>query len=303
MTDHHPTTRVSAVSYSSWLDAIDELPLEEQVYAFRAVYMYLHRGVEPPADYPLTARVIFKMAKPQIDKNTERYDNGCSGGRPKSVKAGELRRKKQAGSGELSIDYGGSEGANCLSAGELQEKKQVAQERKTIGYGPEKPNDNEDEDEDVDVYEDVDEDDDASTLSRRLPSRKEKFTDKDAVEVLLYYNRSLHASGARLAEAKGRSERRLRSITARLREYGRDGVRTVIDKAMASDFLNHVMRNGPADLDWIMGPEHFMRVLEGKYDNRDDKDVYERTEQTNDGRGDRNIDTMQRLLARNVPEH
>ncbi len=56
---------------------------------------------------------------------------------------------------------------------------------------------------------------------------------------------------------------------ARLREYGKQDVITVIRKAVASDFLNGKNNRGwTADFNWIFRPNNFPKILEGNYDNR-----------------------------------
>ena len=57
-------------------------------------------------------------------------------------------------------------------------------------------------------------------------------------------------------------------IRARLRDDGRQKVYEVICKAGNSDFLNGKNEKGwKATLDWLIKPNNFIKVLEGKYDN------------------------------------
>ena len=60
-------------------------------------------------------------------------------------------------------------------------------------------------------------------------------------------------------------------IEERAREYGRDfgTFEAVFKKAEASDFLKGANPRGwRADFDWIVKRENFVKILEGKYDNR-----------------------------------
>jgi hypothetical protein len=65
------------------------------------------------------------------------------------------------------------------------------------------------------------------------------------------------------------AEHRKRNIRARIREYGKDAVIEVVKKAAASSFLNG---GGDkvfvADIDWMMGPRNFPKILDGFYDRR-----------------------------------
>jgi len=64
------------------------------------------------------------------------------------------------------------------------------------------------------------------------------------------------------------TERRKQTINARLREYPLRSIKTVFQKAEASDFLSG--RSGHwagCNLDWLMNENNLIKVLEGKYDN------------------------------------
>lgn len=72
--------RDSMVFYRSFYEAIASLPDVELAHAFRAIVEYGLNGVE--IECAGSAMVALKMAKPQIDKNNLRYENGKKGGRP-----------------------------------------------------------------------------------------------------------------------------------------------------------------------------------------------------------------------------
>jgi hypothetical protein len=65
------------------------------------------------------------------------------------------------------------------------------------------------------------------------------------------------------------AEHRKRNIRARIREYGKNAVIEVVKKAAASSFLNGGGDKGfVADIDWMMGPRNFPKILDGFYDRR-----------------------------------
>ena len=65
------------------------------------------------------------------------------------------------------------------------------------------------------------------------------------------------------------AEHRKKTIRARINEYGKDAVVEVVKKAAASTFLNGGGDKGfVADIDWMMGPRNFPKVLDGFYDRR-----------------------------------
>lgn len=82
--------RESFVFYSGWYEAICNLPDEEKLRAYDAITRYALYGEEPEPG--TIAAAMFLMAKPVIDKNNKRYENGCRGaeygkrgGRPKKA--------------------------------------------------------------------------------------------------------------------------------------------------------------------------------------------------------------------------
>ena len=64
------------------------------------------------------------------------------------------------------------------------------------------------------------------------------------------------------------SEARKKAISARLKTYSIDDVRTVFEKAEASEFLKGKNnRNWQATFDWLMKDANFAKVLDGNYDS------------------------------------
>ena len=75
--------RESFVFYRSWWEAIKNLPREMQGEVLTAIIEYGLDGVTTESLKPITSALL-AMAKPQIDKNNQRYDNGSKGGRKKA---------------------------------------------------------------------------------------------------------------------------------------------------------------------------------------------------------------------------
>ena len=74
--------RDSFVFYRSFWDAIKNLPEADQLSCIRAILEYGFDEKEPEDSG--VAKAIFMMARPQIDANNRRYQNGTKGGRPKT---------------------------------------------------------------------------------------------------------------------------------------------------------------------------------------------------------------------------
>lgn len=74
--------RDSVVFYRSFYEAIRRLPAEQFKASALAILEYGLDGKEPETDG--IERTVFCMAKPQIDANNRRYENGTKGGRPRT---------------------------------------------------------------------------------------------------------------------------------------------------------------------------------------------------------------------------
>ena len=75
-------TRDAVVFYRSFADAIRGLPAEEFKACALAIIDYGLDGVIPEGNG--IEKVVFSLARAQIDANNRRYVNGRSGGRPSS---------------------------------------------------------------------------------------------------------------------------------------------------------------------------------------------------------------------------
>lgn len=65
------------------------------------------------------------------------------------------------------------------------------------------------------------------------------------------------------------SDSRRKLIRSRYNQYGIDEIRTVFEKAEASDFLTGRSENSwRCGFDWLLNPSNFLKVLEGNYDNK-----------------------------------
>ena len=74
--------RDSTVFYRSFFEAVKELPAEQFKACVSAIMEYALDGKEPESSG--IEKTVYLMAKPQIDANNKRYQNGTKGGRPKT---------------------------------------------------------------------------------------------------------------------------------------------------------------------------------------------------------------------------
>jgi hypothetical protein len=65
------------------------------------------------------------------------------------------------------------------------------------------------------------------------------------------------------------SDERKKHIAARFKEFDLEKIIEVFKKAGKSDFLSGKNdRTWRADIDWIFNPTNFLKIMEGKYENK-----------------------------------
>lgn len=88
----------------------------------------------------------------------------------------------------------------------------------------------------------------------------------DCEEVIKIFNAVCH----KLPTVTKATDTRKIAIKGRVSEYGLSGVGDVYQKVAASRFLTGENNQGwKADFDWIMKPQNFIKILEGKYQNNE----------------------------------
>ncbi len=80
------------IFYSSFADAINMLDDADRLAAYDAVVRYAIYGEEPDKTIGV-AYAIFLMAKPQVDANAKKREDGKKGGRPKVETSGYENKK------------------------------------------------------------------------------------------------------------------------------------------------------------------------------------------------------------------
>lgn len=94
----------------------------------------------------------------------------------------------------------------------------------------------------------------------------------DADRYMVFFNSELDKAKSIIPRLKSMTPTRRANIAARCREYGRESMAAVARNAAASDFLNGKNDNSwVASFTWIMRPSNFLKVLEGDYDNKNDR--------------------------------
>lgn len=86
------------------------------------------------------------------------------------------------------------------------------------------------------------------------------------------------------SKVKTLSDARKKTIKARLNTYSMEELKTVFEKAEASDFLKGKNnRNWMASFDWMLKDANFAKILDGNYDNKEAKNTgYSKEQDMND---------------------
>ncbi len=111
------------VFYASFAEALEDLPAEDFKECITILSNYALKGEEPEQMSPF-AKIFFKMAKPQIDANTKRRNDGTQGGRPKKTSGFEDGESQKPVVSELKTS--GFE--------ETENQKPVVSELETSGF-------------------------------------------------------------------------------------------------------------------------------------------------------------------------
>ena len=90
--------------------------------------------------------------------------------------------------------------------------------------------------------------------------------DIDIDNVIEEYNRGPFSKIQKITDL------RKKHLQTRIKENGIDAVIGMIKRASISDFLCGVNdRHWRADFDWLMNPNNYVKVIEGKFDNKNNK--------------------------------
>lgn len=101
-------------------------------------------------------------------------------------------------------------------------------------------------------------------------SKEEEINSSSSVVDYNFILDSYHTFCDRLSKVSKLSDERKKHINARIREFDIDTVVTVFKKVGNSSFLNGDNdRRWKADFDWIFNPTNFLKILEGKYDKKE----------------------------------
>lgn len=226
--------RESMVFYSSFHEAIDSLPEENQAQCYRAVLRYALYGEEPEAG--TIGHTMWLAFRKQIDLNQKRYENS--------------KKKKTKASDDQSATKAEPNADQSATKHEPNTDQSDTKPRPNVNV-----NVNENVNENVNVTSPNGEDSSKPSRNPPVPYR----------EVVDAFN---EICGGTMPKVTKINDKRRRLIRGRFDEYSLEEILKMFRIAKESDFLSG--RNGRwngCNFDWLMQPDNFLHVLEGNYPN------------------------------------
>ena len=94
----------------------------------------------------------------------------------------------------------------------------------------------------------------------------------DLSKFIQFFNGEMDAANALIPKLRTIAGTRKKHILARCREFGKEALVEMVKKAARSDFLNGKNQKcWIADFSWLILPNNFPKVIEGNYDNKQNK--------------------------------
>ena len=226
--------------YYDWKVPLETLPGDDFKALVLAMMDYSKDGTPPP-EFEGMAKMAAAFIFPAISRAKEAAEAGRRGG----LKSKENREKKSLlpnGTAERGTQ-GGTKGTAEGTATTIQ-----------IRY---------DTDTDTDTYTDTDTIDDSGGAARSDPSSITHAQEETVFERYRKLCPSLNA-------VQKMTPKRREAVRELLTQYTVEEITEGFRKAEATPYLSGRDSGRPADFDWLIQPDNFTKLLEGKYDERHD---------------------------------
>lgn len=282
--------------HREWYDLVRGLPKDVREELLMAMLDYAFEEVEPGSIGPM-AGSMFNIIKPRIASSNRRYRNGCKGGKPNSRLDSRLTSSPNLNSNlehnlnhnlernldtnlegnlETGLDLKNEEtgkktskngdkppknGKKTAKSGNIAEKRSINDAvKESSPHTPHKENNNINNN----IYQEKE--NTPKGVSKKdklsLPSQSDRMDYQGLKE---YFNFTFKD---KLPQITVMTESRKSAVKARVAEHGKESIRAVFRKVLASSFLMGCNdRNWRTDFDWIFKPTNYIKILEGKYDD------------------------------------
>ena len=235
--------RDSFIFYSSFYEAIVDLPDEERLKCYDMISEYALTGKTP--EVTGIAKSIFALIKPNVDASIKRRKNGSKGGKNNKK---EKHTSTTDGS-TLPIYF---QNTSDNSGSNKERDKDVERE----------------EERDRDVDADVEKDGDEEILS----FSKENDCRTASVQRIIEEWNLLSEYGVKPVKTIGTDSTRYKMLCKRISDNSEEGVLNAINRIRGSDFLLGKKTDFLITFDWFVKPNNFAKVADGNYDNKDAQD-------------------------------
>ena len=235
-----------------WAEILSEYPAELRLAVYDAIIRYAETGEVDSLDDG-AARMAFSFIRNDVNYDSEKYQAECER-RSTAGKRNIARRwdKNTNGINGIPADTKNSyrdrdrdRDSECDS--ESDRKKNVANATLKESAA-------------VAALSTADADDAVSSAERPNVDERE-FIDA--------WNSARAKNNAIVPPVQTIKGRRLAMLKARIKDYGEQRVVEVFGRAAASGFLNGGGSQGfVANIDWVLRPNNFVKVMEGNYDSR-----------------------------------
>lgn len=152
---------------------------------------------------------------------------------------------------------------------ERQERyRQQAMLKKNNAYKKENEKENENENENEKENEKEDVVDTASAVASASQQQIfRRFKEEAPITILPWINQILDDAGSSIPKLRRMTDARMKRLFALMQQYGNADIGEALRKAARSPFLNGRGKRNKfvANIDWILDEEHFLDVLEGKF--------------------------------------
>lgn len=233
--------RDSLIFYRSFYEALKDLPIEDKVKVYDAIFEYsLNLNSIELVGIP---KAIFTLVKPQLDANNIRFENGKKGGRP---------AKKEPEGNQKITEQKPSDNQN--------ETKTEPNKNVNLNNNPNSNENNNLNQNENDIL-----------LEKETKGKEAKEVDLDFVREL--FNQYCNS----LPRVYLLTDKRKKAITERLKEAKPENVEEFLisffQRVQNSDFLSGRKTDWKADFDFIFTKSKFIKIIEGSYDNTKAKKI------------------------------